>query len=75
MESKLQNLYVRMCACAVFRGALSRSVFPLFAAYCQTSGDTRGKISAYSAFVAEIYAQGGCLTELVKKLVFTDENV
>ena len=74
MKQNLQQLYTRLCACAVFRGALSHSVFTLFEGYCKTDG-TQAKISAYAAFVAEIYAHGGSLTELVKKIVFADENV
>ena len=76
MENKMEKLYTRLCACALFRGVLSQPVFSLFERYCKMDkSDKQAKIGAYAAFVAEIYAQGGSLTELVKKLVFTDENV
>jgi len=76
MENKMEKLYMRLCACALFRGVLSQPVFSLFERYCKTDkSDNQAKISAYAAFVSEIYARGGSLTELVKKLVFTDENV
>ena len=74
MENKLQKLYTRLCACAVFRGVLDHPVFSLFAEYCKAEG-VQEKLNAYAAFVYEIYQQGGDLTKLVKKLVFSDENV
>ena len=74
MENKLQKLHTGLCATAVFRGVLSHPVFSLFARYCKSENKTE-KLNAYAEFVAEIYAQGGNLTELVKKLVFSDENV
>ncbi len=64
---------MRLCACALFRGVLTRPVFSLFAAYCKAPEGE--KVGAYAAFVAEIYAQGGNLTELVNRAVFADENV
>ncbi len=74
MNEKLQKLHKQLSACAVFRGVLSRPVFSLFANYCEANGEMR-KINAYAAFACEVYAQGGSLTELVKTLVFADENV
>lgn len=72
---KIKQLYANLCACAVFRGVLDKPIFTLFKAYCQTSGSKEEKINAYAAFVSELYAQGGNLTDLVKTLVFADENV
>lgn len=72
---KVKQLYTQLCACAVFRGVLNQPIFTLFKAYCQTEGSIEEKIDAYAAFVSEIYAQGGHLTELVKTIVFSDENV
>ena len=72
---KIKQLYANLCACAVFRGVLDKPIFTLFKAYCQTSGRQEEKINAYAAFVSELYAQGGNLTDLVKTLVFADENV
>jgi len=71
---RLQTIYTRLCACAVFRGVLSHPVFSLFGRYVKTDGEGE-KINAYAAFVAEIYEKGGNLTELIKTLVFADENV
>ncbi len=76
MENKLQKLYKKLCACAVFRGVLEAPVFSLFGGYCFCAEESSvSQIDAYAAFVAEIYAQGGNLTALVQKTVFTDENV
>jgi predicted AAA+ superfamily ATPase len=72
---KIKQIYTHLCACAVFRGVLNKPTFTLFKTYCQTEGSAEEKINAYAAFVSEIYAQGGNLTELVKTLVFSDENV
>ena len=74
MDNKLQQLHLRLCSCAVFRGVLQCPVFMLFSAY-QKASTREEKMNAYSAFVGEIYARGGDLTELVKTLVFQDENV
>lgn len=75
MENKLQKLYTRLCACAVFRGVLEHPVFSLFGGYCFTAeGETVEKINAYGEFVAEVYQHGGNLTKLVQKVVFADEN-
>lgn len=72
---KIKQIYTNLCACAVFRGVLNKPIFTLFKAYCQTSGSVEEKINAYATFVSEIYMQGGNLTEIVKTLVFADENV
>lgn len=74
MKCELQKLYRRLCACAVFRGVLSKPVFSYFAKYCKAE-DLLGKLNAYTDFTAEIYEKGGNLTELVKEIVFSDENV
>ena len=76
MESKLQQLHTRLCACAVFRGVLDHPVFSLFGGYCFTMEEEPfEKINAYGGFVAEIYKNGGNLTKLVQNLLFADENV
>ncbi len=76
MENKLQKLHMRLCSCAVFRGVLEHSLFSLFGGYCFLSEeDAYAQMDSYAGFVAEIYRHGGNLTELVQKLVFTDENV
>lgn len=76
MESKLQQLHTRLCACAVFRGVLDHPVFSLFGGYCFTMEEEPfEKINAYGGFVAEIYKNGSNLTKLVQNLLFADENV
>ena len=76
MENRLQKLHTRLCSCAVFRGVLSHPVFSLFGGYCFMCDEgVYAKMDAYAAFVAEIYASGGNLTELVQRVVFADENV
>ena len=75
MKTKIKQIYTRLCACAVFRGVLSQPLFTLFNEYCKAGDCVEEKINAYAAFVSEIYAQGGVLTDVVKTLVFADENV
>ena len=70
---KLEKLYARLRATAVFRGVLTYPVFSLFENYCKAEKGVEKK-DAYAAFTAEIYRHGGNLTELVKSLLFTDEN-
>lgn len=74
MKCELQKLYQRLCACAVFRGVLSQPVLTYFAKYCKAE-ELLEKLNAYTDFTAEIYEKGGSLTELVKEIVFADENV
>ncbi len=74
MKNQVEVLYDEMCGFAVF-GGVTRT--PLMARFFEIGGaageDARRR--AYGAFVAEIYAAGGNLTELVRRLVFRDENV
>ena len=73
-EKKLQKLHRRLCACAVFRGVLKSTLLSLFVKYCKAES-IEEKLNAYADFVSQIYEEGGSLTEAVKNLVFTDENV
>lgn len=59
---------------SVFCDVLKAPLFKHFESFCSKE-ETSDKIKAYALFVSEIYKQGGSLTELVKKLVFEDENV
>ena len=74
METQLQQLYRRLLSCAVFRGVLAHPVFSHFVSYCKGS-EPLEKLNAYADFTAEIYGHGGNLTDLVKRIVFADENV
>ena len=76
MKSKLQQLYTRLCACAVFRDVLETPVVSAFGGYCFAMDEEPfEKLNAYGGFVAEIYKRGGNLTTLVQNLLFVDENV
>ena len=70
----MQKLHRRLCACAVFRGVLKSTLLSLFVKYCKAES-IEEKLNAYADFVSQIYEEGGSLTEAVKNLVFTDENV
>ncbi|MBE7078796.1 MAG: ATP-binding protein [Clostridiales bacterium] len=75
-ENKLKKIYGGLCLCSVFRSVWDSPLLRAYEAYCLCEdGKTFEKYKAYAAFVAEIYRQGGSLTELVKRLVFEDENV
>ena len=72
--SELKNIYYRLCMSSVFCDVLKAPLFKHFENFCLTEEKSE-KIKAYALFVSEIYKQGGSLTELVKRLVFEDENV
>ncbi|MBR2441917.1 MAG: ATP-binding protein [Clostridia bacterium] len=76
MENKFLKLHKNLCSLAVFRGVLETPIFSLFGGYCYCDEEEHfAQLDAYAAFVAEIYANGGDLTKLVQKIVFSDENV
>ena len=54
---------------------MNKKITVLEKSLSELSGSIEEKIDAYAAFVSEIYTQGGHLTELVKTIVFSDENV
>jgi len=60
---------------SVFRSVIKKPVFEAFFEFCREEITKSEKIRAYSSFVSEIYNSGGSLSELVKRLVFEDENV
>ena len=72
--SKIKELYFRLCMSSVFISVIKKPLFSHFASYAKSDA-TDEKIKAYAAFVAEIYKNGGSLTELVFRLVSEDENV
>lgn len=69
----MQTLYEKICTCAVFYRVTEQPLFRAFERYCHAENSAE-KRKAYSAFVREIYENGGSLTELVSRLVFEDEN-
>jgi predicted AAA+ superfamily ATPase len=71
----MKELYLRLCMTGVFRSVIQKPLFTHFADYCRDGQGFGEKIRAYSAFVSEIYENGGSLTELVERLVYEDENV
>ena len=74
MRKQLQPIYLQLCTTAVLSGVLESGLFGGFERYCLATTEAE-KRKAYAAFVGEIYLSGGNLTELVKQLVFMDENV
>ena len=73
MKSYLITSYEELCLCAVFHRLTDKPLFKAFEGYCLAE-NTQQKRKAYTAFVAEIYEQGGSLTALVERLVSEDEN-
>lgn len=72
--SNIEKLYHKLCMTCVFHNLLSSPLFMNFASYVNEE-KTDKKIKYLSAFISEIYKNGGSLTDLVKTLVFEDENV
>ena len=73
MKSNLMTIYEELCFCAVFYRVTKKPLFKAFEGYCLAE-NTLQKRKAYTAFVAEIYEQGGNLSALVERLVSEDEN-
>ena len=72
--SKIKKLYMDLCMCSIFRSMLEEPLLLHFKDYAKSeSRDERAL--AYSAMVSEIYAEGGSLTDLVRRIVFENENV
>lgn len=74
MENKIIELYLRLCATAVFKDVLKTPLLTAFFAFCESESKEK-KLKNYALFVSEIYLGGGSLPKLLKKLVFEDENV
>lgn len=76
-NKKLQTIYEKLCLVSVFSRVIEKPLFQAFFAYCELGENASAaqKNKAYSAFLAEIYRDGGSLTELVLRYVFEDENV
>ena len=72
--TKIEKLYKGLCFTAIFKGVLLKTPFCSFLRYCTATGKAE-KNRAYADFVAEIYEEGGNLTELVFRRVAEDENV
>ena len=73
MKSNLMIIYEELCFCAVFYRVTKKPLFEAFEGYCLAE-NTQQKRKAYTAFVSEIYEQGGNLSALVERLVSEDEN-
>lgn len=67
----IPTLCPRLSALCVFRELLKAPMLQAFMDFAKTAE----RIDAYSRFVAEIYRDGGNLTDCVRKLVFEDENM
>ena len=72
--SDTKTIYSNLCRLCVFDKLLSDEVFRAFFKFCEAKEEAE-KLKAYSSFVSCIYSRGGCLTDIVKKSVFEDENV
>lgn len=73
--SYLNELNYRLCMTSVFSSVVKKPLFEAFFSFCREDLSKSDKIKAYANFVSEIYSSGGSLSELVKRLVFEDENV
>ena len=73
MKRNLTTIYEALCCCAVFYRLTEKTLFKAFEGY-YLAENTQQKRKAYTAFVAEIYEQGGNLAALVERLVSEDEN-
>ncbi len=73
MKNQVKALYEALSGFAVFSGVLKTPLFTCFMEVGRSQGTDARR--AYGAFVAEIYAGGGNLTDLTRRIIFADENV
>lgn len=74
-STEIKDLSLQMSAFAVLRTLHALPLFRAFFDYARAAEGTEEKLSAYGAFVSEIYAGGGDLAHCVKRALFSDENV
>lgn len=72
-KSKLRTIYDALELTSVFSGVRKKPLLEAFFEYVEA--EESKKRLAYAKFVAEIYRGGGNLTNIVKTLLFEDENV
>lgn len=70
----LKKLHLDLCMIGVFREALNKPLLKHFDSYARAQTKEE-KVSAYGAFVSEIYKNNASLTDAVMRIVFEDENV
>ena len=73
-ESKLQQLYNKMCFTSVFIGVMQKPLLKAFSAFV-CAKENEEKRRAYAAFVSLVYENGGSLTKLLQQEIAEDENV
>ena len=72
--SKLKKIYLDLCMSSVFEAVLDKPLFRCFKEYFSSEA-VADRVRAYASLVAEIYREGGSLTDSVLRMVFEDENV
>lgn len=75
MRTDITQLYDKLCGFAVFSGILRRPLLAHFMDFCRAGDGSPAQKAAYGAFVSEIYAGGGNLTDCVRRILFEDENI
>ncbi len=75
MNTDVLQLYDKMSGFAVFSGVFRHPLFAGFKDFCRAPRASAEEKQAYGVFCAEIYAAGGNLTELVRRILWADENV
>ncbi len=73
--TEIRKIDRALCRFSVFRGLFETPIFCKFFEYAEAARGSEQKLSAYGAFVAEIYEGGGSLTACVRRVLFEDENV
>ena len=73
-EQQLKKYSCRISALSVFRGVLKDSVISALLAYLKSEGDVCERLSLYGDFVYEVNNRGGCFSDVLRRVVFEDEN-
>lgn len=73
-EQQLKKYSCRLSALSVFRGILKDSVISALLEYLKSEADVCERMSLYGKFVYEVSNRGGSFSDVLRRVVFEDEN-
>ncbi len=74
--NKIEKIYLGLCSFAVFRKMARNPLLRYFSDYASIDkAHVELKMKKYASFVSEIYEGGSNLSDCIRNLVFSDENI
>lgn len=73
-EQQLKKYSCRLSALSVFRGILKDGVISALLEYLKSEADVCERMSLYGKFVYEVSNRGGSFSDVLRRVVFEDEN-